>query len=220
MAKKALMVWGGWDGHTPKQSVEVFAPLLAGKGYEVEIADKLDVYLEKDRLAATDLIVPCWTMGTIAREQEKGLLEAVRNGTGLAGWHGGMCDSYRNNTEYQWMTGGQWVAHPGGCIKCHTVNIKDKNHPITKGLTDFDLPDTEQYYMHVDPGVTVLATTTFSGEYGPAELYPKGTVMPYAWTRMWGKGKVAYAAWGHTFKDFDVPQAKEIVLRGMLWATR
>ena len=214
------MVWGGWDGHTPKASVDVFAPLLAARGFEVTIADNMAGYADKDLMAAQDLIVPCWTMGQIEKPQEEGLLAAVRAGAGLAGWHGGIIDSFRNNTEYQWMTGGQWVAHPGNCIPSCKIEIMDPHHPIVKGLTQFDIPNTEQYFIHVDPSVHVLCRTVFSGEYGEPDLYKAGTVMPYAYTKTWGKGRVFVACWGHTHKDFDVPEAREIVLRGLLWAAR
>lgn len=220
MSKRALMVWGGWDGHTPKQSVDVFAPLLQDAGYEVTISDTLDSYLDAELLAACHLIVPMWTMGTITKEQSKGLREAVRNGSGFAGWHGGIIDSFRQDTEYQWMTGGQWVAHPGNCIDRYTVYISDEEHPITRGIDDFELPGTEQYYCHVDPGNEVLCQTVFNGGHGEVDLYPRDTIMPYAWTRLYGRGKVFVAAWGHTFKDFDVPEAREIVRRGLLWASR
>lgn len=218
--KKALMVWGGWDGHTPKQSVDVFAPLLAQKGFEVTIRDSLACYADPELMAAQDLIVPCWTMGKIEQPQAAGLLAAVRAGAGMAGWHGGIIDSFREHTEYQWMTGGQWVAHPGNCIPSYRVEITDRTHPITRGLNDFDLPNTEQYYIHADPGVHVLCRTVFTGEHGDRDLYAAGTVMPYAYTRQWGKGRVFVACWGHTNKDFDVPEAREIVLRAMLWAAR
>ncbi|MEX0777094.1 MAG: ThuA domain-containing protein [Phycisphaeraceae bacterium] len=218
--KKALIVWGGWAGHTPKQSADVFAPFLEQQGYEVQVSDTLDAYLDEASMSALALIVPIWTMGTITKEQWDGLNKAVRSGVGLAGFHGGIIDSFRNNTEYQFMTGGQWVAHPGNCIPAYDVKITDKNHPITRGISDFALRDTEQYYVHVDPGNHVLCSTTFTGEHGDASLYKPGTVMPFAWTRTWGQGKVFVAAWGHTFKDFDVPEAKQIVERGMMWASR
>jgi len=218
--KKALVVWGGWKGHTPKESVDVFVPWLREKGYEVDVSETLDAYLDAARMAATDLVVPCWTMGQITGDQRKGLCAAVAAGTGLAGWHGGIIDSFRNDTEYQWMTGSQWVAHPGGCIPSYAVRIADPAHEITRGVGDFTLRETEQYYIHVDPGVHVLCTTVFSGEHGPGDLYPAGTVMPYAYTRGYGKGRVFVACWGHTFKDFEVPQALEIVRRGLLWASR
>ena len=218
MGKRGLIVWGGWDGHTPRENAELFAPLLQAEGYDVELADTLDAYLDRQKLLTLDLIVPVWTMGSINADQEKNLLDAVAAGAGVAGFHGGLIDSFRNNTEYQWMTGGQWVAHPGGCIPSHRVNIVDRQHEITRGIDDFDLPDTEQYYVHVDPANHVLATTVFSGEHGPRELYQAGAVCPYAWTKSWGKGRVFCACWGHTYKDFDVPEARQIVLRGMLWA--
>ena len=213
--KKALMVWGGWDGHEPKQCVEIFAPFLKEKGYEVEISDTLDIYLNKEKMNSLNLIVPVWTMGTIAPEQEQGLLEAVKNGVGIAGWHGGMGDSFRNNTEYQFMVGGQWIAHPGGVID-YEVNIINHKDRITKGLKDFKM-HSEQYYMHVDPSNEVLATTTFNGNINP---WIDGCIMPVVWKRHWGKGKVFYSSLGHVAKDFDIPEAREIVKRGMLWASR
>ena len=210
MAKKALVVWGGWDGHTPKECADLFAPWLDSRGYDVEVANSLDVYTDEDKMKSLSLIVPMWTMGDISKEQCTGLLQAVAEGVGIAGFHGGMCDSFRQETQYQWMTGGQWVAHPGGCIPKYEVNIVDMNHEITSGIQDFELQDTEQYYMHVDPCNHVLATTRFS----------EGCVIPAAWTKMWGKGRVFYASFGHTHKDFEVPEALELVQRGMLWASR
>ena len=214
MSKRILMVWGGWEGHEPKQCVDVFAPLLQQRGYEVDIRDNLDVYLEpglKDYSVITQVV----TMSSITKEQEKGLLEAIASGVGYAGWHGGMGDSFRNNTEYQFMVGGQWVAHPGNIID-YTVNISKPNDPIVAGLKDFKMK-SEQYYMHVDPSNEVLATTTFTGEHTP---WVEGTVMPVVWKRRWGKGSIFYSSLGHVAKDFDVPEAKEIILRGIEWATR
>ncbi|NOY79717.1 MAG: ThuA domain-containing protein [Kiritimatiellaeota bacterium] len=211
-ARKALVVWGGWAGHTPEECADLFAPWLESQGFDVVVSATLDAYADSDLMASLNLIVPIWTMGQISREQERGLLAAVRAGAGIAGWHGGMCDSFRNNTEYQWMTGGQWVAHPGGCVPEYEVHITDPNHPITRGVSDFTLRNTEQYYLHVDPSNRVLATTEFD--------IGDGVVMPYVWTRTWGEGRVFYAAFGHTHKDFDVPEAREIVQRGMLWAAR
>ena len=212
--KSVLMVWGGWEGHEPKQCVDIFAPWLEEQGFEVEISTTLDSYLDADNMRSKDLIVQVVTMSTITGEQEKGLLDAIRGGVNMAGWHGGMADSFRNNTNYQFMVGGQWVAHPGGVID-YEVNIIDHDDPITRGLSDFKM-HSEQYYMHVDPLNEVLATTTFSGEHAP---WIEGVVMPVVWKKMYGKGRVFYTTLGHVAKDFDVPEAREIVKRGMLWAS-
>ena len=209
------MVWGGWDGHEPKQCTDIFAPWLETQGYIVEVSDILDSFADRAKLKKLDLIVPVWTQGEITREQEKGLLEAVKSGVGIAGWHGGMGDSFRWCVEYQFMVGGQWVAHPGNIID-YRVNIIDHDDPITKGLEDFDM-HSEQYYMHVGPKVEVLATTTFGGEHAP---WVEGTVMPVVWKTKYGAGRVFYTSLGHVAKDFDVPQAKTIVQRGMLWASK
>lgn len=213
--QSALICWGGWEGHEPQQSANLWATILRDEGFSVEVSDTLDAYLDTDKLRDLSLIVPVWTMSQITKEQERGLLDAVASGVGIAGWHGCMADSFRNNTEYQWMVGGQWVAHPGNIIG-YTVNISNHTDPITAGLNDFRV-ETEQYYMHVDPSNEVLATTTFGGEYAP---WIAGTVMPVVWKRRWGQGRVFYCSLGHHTSDFDVPETREIVRRGMLWATR
>jgi type 1 glutamine amidotransferase len=215
--KSALIVWGGWDGHEPAQCARIFAPWLERKGFAVTVSDTLDAYLDAERMARYALIVPVWTMGQISGEQSKALREAVRGGAGLAGWHGGMCDSFRADTEYQFMTGGQWVAHPGGIVP-YRVRITNHRDPITRGLADFGMC-SEQYYMHVDPGNEVLATTTFSGRHGGVP-WIRGVVMPAVWKRRYGKGRVFYSSVGHIAKDFELPEALEIVKRGLLWAAR
>ena len=214
MTKSALFVWGGWDGHTPKESTDLFASLLEQSGFQVDIYDTLDIFLDAEKLRAVDLIVPVWTMDKITPEQEKGLLTAVQNGTHIGGWHGCMADSFRDSTEYQFMVGGQWVAHPGNIID-YTVNVTNHEHPITRGLDDFQM-HSEQYYMHVDPSNEVLATTTFNSEHA---AWIDGTVMPVVWTRRWDQGRVFYCSLGHVVQDFDVPEAREIVRRGLLWAS-
>ena len=213
--KKALFVWGGWEGHEPKQCVDIFAPWLKEQGFDVEISNTLDSYLDAAKLKSLDLIVQAVTQAAITSEQEKGLLDAVMGGVGIAGWHGGLADSFRSSVNYEYMIGGQWVAHPGGVID-YEVNIVDPMDPITAGLTDFKM-HSEQYYMQVDPNNKVLATTRFSGRY---DRWIKGVVMPVVWKKPFGKGRVFYTSLGHVASDFDVPQAREIVKRGILWAAR
>ena len=213
--KRSLMVWGGWEGHEPRQCVDIFAPLMEAAGFEVDISDSLDVYLDAERMRSYAVITQVYTMSTITREQEQGLLDAIEGGVGFAGWHGGMADAFRNSTNYQFMVGGQWVAHPGNIID-YTVNITDHEDTITAGLKDFAM-HSEQYYMHIDPSNEVLATTTFGGKYC---AWIDGVVMPVVWKRRWGAGRIFYASVGHVAADFNVPEAKEIVRRGMLWAAR
>jgi uncharacterized protein len=173
----------------------------------VTISDTLDAYKTLP-LDSFNLIVPNWTMGTIARDQLQPLLDAVAGGVGLAGLHGGMCDSFRNETDYQFMTGGQWVAHPGNDGVTYTVQMDGEPSPLTEGISDFSVT-TEQYYMHVDPGNRVLATTRFGN-----------VVMPVVWTKMWGKGRVYYCSLGHSPNIVEMPPVLELMTRGMLWAAR
>ena len=206
-ADKALIVWGGWDGHEPRQVGEILANALRANGLAVEVSDTLESFADVERLKRLRLIVPIWTMGAIARPQLDGLLAAVSSGVGLAGCHGGMGDAFRNECDYQFMVGGQWVAHPGGIID-YRVHILDQADPVTAGLHHFAM-HSEQYYMHVDPSNHVLATTTFECN---------GCTMPVAWKRMWGQGRVFYSSLGHVAKDFEVPEVMTIMTRGLLWA--
>ena len=215
MAKTALIVWGGWEGHEPEAVTNIFAGILRDKGYHVDVENSREVFLDAERLAATDLIIPNSSVEQITSDQVNGLLAAIRAGTGLGGWHGGMADAFREQTEYQFAVGGQWVAHPGNIID-YTVQVTRPDDPIMAGIGEFAM-HSEQYYMHVDPSNEVLATTTFSGEYAP---WIDGTVMPVAWKRTYGAGRVFYCSLGHVAADFNVPEAKEIVTRGLQWATR
>ena len=215
--KKVLFVYGGWDGHDPVGTRDLFVPWLQSEGADVTLSDNLDIYTDKALMSSVDLIIQTWTMGGLSGEQEAGLLEAVRNGAGIAGWHGGLGDSFRNNTEYQFMVGGQWVAHPGGQIE-YTVKITDKKDPVTKGITPTFKMKTEQYYMHVDPNVKVLATSEYSGEGAP---WIKGCIVPTTWKKIFGNGRVFYSSLCHNAGDFkSVPEALEIMKRGIRWAAQ
>lgn len=219
MAKKALIVRGGWDGHQPVEVSEVFAELLQEEGFEVEVSDTLDSFKDEEKLLALNLIVPVWTMGEISNEQLKPVLKAVESGVGIAGCHGGMCDSFRTSVEWQFMTGSQWVAHPFNDGVDYEVNIlSSASSPIVEGLKDFKVK-SEQYFLHVDPSVHVLATTTFPLSEGPHSA--NGTItMPVVYTKRWGQGKVFYNSLGHHADIFDIPEAKELMRRGFIWAAK
>lgn len=213
--KKVLFVYGGWEGHEPKESADLFVPWLKSEGAEVVVSDNLDVYTDKTLMDSVDLIVQSITMSKITSEQESGLLNSIQNGCGFAGWHGGIGDSFRDNPEYQFMVGGQWVSHPGGIID-YVVNITDSGDEVMRGITDFEVR-SEQYYMHVDPNVKVLATTVFSGEH---LAWIDGSVIPVVWKKYYGKGRVFYSSLGHVMQDFEQFEVFEIQKRGIRWAAQ
>jgi type 1 glutamine amidotransferase len=208
MVKKALIVQGGWDGHQPKEVAGIFAGILDKEKFEVEVSDTLDSFKDGEKLLGLNLIVLVWTMGTIAKEQLDPLLAAVKSGVGIAGCHGGIGDSFRNETEFQYMVGGQWVAHPGNDGVNYIVNIKQKDNPLVAGLADFPVC-SEQYYMHTDPGNSVLATTNFGK-----------VVMPVVWTKTYGEGKVYYNSLGHQANIVAMPEVMELMRRGFVWSAK
>lgn len=216
-----MIVWGGWDGHEPERVAQLFSDMLLEEQWEVEVENSLDAFRDQTKLSRLNLIIPIWTMGEIEQQQLIPVLDAISNhGVGLAGCHGGMCDAFRNSTEWQFMTGGQWVAHPGGDNVTYRVKITQPNHPIVKSIPDFEV-SSEQYYMHIDPAVQVLATTTFptAGVPGPHET--NGEVqMPVVWTKYYGKGRVFYCSLGHQRSVIEKEPVKTLLKNGLLWASK
>lgn len=207
-SRTALMVRGGWEGHFPVEATDRYAAELRARDYQVTVSDTLDSYLDADLLGGTDLIVHCWTMGEISREQLAGLSAAVRAGTGFAGWHGGIIDSFRAEPGYHLITGGQFVHHPQGFVDYKVRAASPVPHPLVAGLGEFSV-HTELYTVHVDPSIQVHAVTVGDG-----------ASMPVTWTRNWGEGKVFVTTLGHHPPDFEVPETNEMIIRGLLWATR
>ncbi len=210
--RQALIVWGGWPGHQPEQCATVVAGMLRGDGFDVVTETTTEAFTDP-KLREFSLIVPIVTMSTIEREEIDSLAAAVESGVGLGGFHGQMGDSFRNEVKYQFMVGGQWVAHPGSIID-YTVNIAKPDDPIMRGVDDFPYR-SEQYYMHVDPNNEVLATTRFNGDHAS---WIDGHMMPVVWKRRHGRGRVFYSSLGHLASEFEVPQMATIVRRGLNWA--
>lgn len=214
MTRQALIVWGGWNGHTPKECADEVAGMLRGDGFEVFIEDTTEAFADP-ALKDMHLIVPIYTMSTMEKEEVTNLCAAVESGVGLAGFHGGMCDAFRNEVAYQFMTGGQWVAHPGNIID-YQVRVTRPDDPVMQGIGDFDYR-SEQYYMHVDPNNEVLAETTFTGDHA---AWIAGHTMPVVWKRKHGAGRVFYSSLGHRVEEFENRSMKTILHRGLLWAAR
>lgn len=209
---RAWIIQGGWQGHEPQLVARRFAQGLESSGVRVQIFDSLEPLEEETSLAAVDLIIPVWTMGSITGKAQQNLLQAVRNGTGLGGVHGGMCDAFRGAIEYNWMTGGQFLGHPH--VGPYTLMRTARQSPITEGFPEALIYDSEQYYMMVDPAVRVLVETNYRWD-------GTTTRMPVVWTRRWGQGRVFFSALGHKDKEFEAfPEVFQMTLRGLLWAIR
>ncbi len=216
--RHALVVRGGWEGHSPVEATDRFFPFLKANGFDVGVHESPEIYADSETMARTDLVVQCYTQGVATDEQVKGLSEAVRAGTGLAGWHGGVVDSFRASPDYLHMTGGQWAAHPGGFVDYEVEVVPERaHHPIVTGLNRWK-HHTEQYWCLTDGLNDVLATSLF--EVGPETPWRADLVVPAVWTRQWGQGRVFVSTIGHTPQDLDVPEARTLTERGLLWASR
>jgi uncharacterized protein len=212
--KSALIVYGGWSGHDPEECAAIYRRWLHEDGFSVRMATETSAFADPS-IHDLSLIVPIFTMSKIEKAEVENLTKAVAGGVGLAGHHGGMSDAFRDAVDYQFMVGGQWVAHPGNIID-YTVDVADPLDPIMAGIKSFPYT-SEQYYMHVDPSNHVLATTTFSGEHAP---WIEGVKMPVVWKRMHGKGRVFHSTLGHQAKEFENLEMATILRRGVNWAAR
>ncbi len=213
--RSALIVYGGWEGHDPEECATIYRRWLHEDGYSVRTATETSAFADPS-IRDLSLIVPIYTMSKIAKEEVENLVKAVEGGVGLAGHHGGMSDAFREAVDYQFMVGGQWVAHPGNIID-YTVDVTKPDDPIMDGIPANFPYKSEQYYMHVDPSNEVLATTTFTGEHAS---WIDGVVMPVVWKRRHGQGKVFHMTLGHQAKEFENENMATIMRRGMNWAAR
>lgn len=212
--REALIVWGGWSGHEPEQCAAIIRTMLEEDGFKVYVENTTEAFADPS-IKDLSLIVPIFTMSKIEKEEVSNLVAAVQGGVGLAGYHGGMGDAFRDAVDYQFMVGGQWVAHPGNIID-YRVDITRSDDPVMEGIGSFAY-HSEQYYMHVDPSNEVLATTTFNGDHA---YWIDGVTMPVVWKRKHGEGRVFYSSLGHVASEFKVPQMNTILRRGMNWAAR
>ena len=229
--RRALIVRGGWDGHMPVETTDSFVPFLQEHGFEVSIEESPDVYADAARMAGVDLIVQVVTMSTIEKEPLAGLIAAVRAGTGMVGWHGGIADSYRDSADYLQLIGGQFAHHASvhppeqatgeqsDNYEDYTVNITEagRSHPVTEGVEDFDLT-TEQYWVLSDSYNEVLATTTQAKR--DFDAWDRPVTFPAVWTRRWGQGRIVVSTPGHRLEIVQHPSVRRIIERGMLWAAR
>jgi type 1 glutamine amidotransferase len=217
--KQAVIVRGGWSGHVPVEATTLFIPFLKEHGYEVVVSDELDVYTDAPLMARTDLILQCWTTGSITPDQLLGLRGAVESGAGLAGWHGGIVDSFRSSSDYLHITGGQFAAHPCD-IHEYAVDVVPafREHEIVRGLPSSITVEDEQYWVLSDPCNEVLATTTIPARDGDRWQGP--VTVPAIWTRAWGAGRVFVCTPGHHLPTLERPEIRTVIERGLLWASR
>lgn len=212
--KNALVVWGGLELHEPQSGADTVAAILREEGFDVEITPHYSA-LGDAQVSGRDLVVPVITGGVLEKAELAGLMAAVKQGTGIAAYHGGMTTNFRDNVEFRYMAGSIWVSHPGD-IFTYRVDVTATDDPIMAGIESFE-HTSEQYYLQFDPAVDVLATTTFSGEHHP---WRKNVVMPVVYKTTYGVGRVFYSSLGHVAAELKKPQIETILRRGLVWAAR
>lgn len=216
--KRALIVRGDWRRRAPARATGLIIAFLQRHGYVVAISKDLDVYTHAALLESTDLVVQCWTPGLPTDDQTAGLRRAVEGGTGFAGWHGGILESFHAPAAYAQLVGAQFVPHPQDFDEYALVLAPGAGeHEIVRGLPPEVRVEAEQYWVLSDPYNDVLATTTIAAE---GEAWSRPVTVPAVWTRDWGAGRVFMCAPGQHAPTLDVPEIRAVVERGLLWASR
>lgn len=191
MTRRAFISYGGWEEHEPRACAEWVAELLQREGFVVELEDTLAPLPEN-----LSLVVPVWSLADAPDEELDALVGAVAGGVGCAAFHGAAATFHRHNA-YRRLLGGTFVWHPD-----------EHEFEVQLEAGDSFRVTTEQYYMQVDPANNVVAHTTF----------PDGTVMPVAWRRREGNGRVFYSALGHAPDVLALEPVRALFLEGALWA--
>jgi type 1 glutamine amidotransferase len=202
--KKALLIWGGWDGHKPLEVADRIGAELEKRNYEVTKTSHFGCLLNEEELYSYDVIVPIWSCGIKSDIYLNELADAIKSGIGLATFHGGI--NWFDQDEYYRIIGGFYL-HDTKC-ESYEVVIANKDHIITKGQSDFEIYN-EKYFLQVDPTNDILASANFSG-----------IEMPIAWTRSYGKGQVFYTTFAHQPEDLFGNNSLEMLLNGIEWCTR
>ncbi len=212
--KKALVVWGGLDLHEPEAGALIVRDILAAEGFEVTVTGDYTALGAAD-VGQMDLIVPQITGGELDREHSMRFAAAVRSGTGVAGFHHGLATTFPGNVWMRFVAAATFASHPGNIIS-YRVDPARGEDPVMAGVGSFE-HTSEQYYLHVDPAVEVLATTTVSGEHAP---WRKGVAMPVVFKTSYGNARVFYSSLGHKPAELEHPAIRTILTRGLLWAAR
>ena len=210
--KRALIVWGGLELHEPEAGAKIVAEMLGAEGFDVTVTPD---YQALGNSADYDLVVPQITGGELDRETTIRFCAGIEAGTGLAAFHHGLATTFPGNARFRFMAACTFATHPGDIID-YRVDTKSFHDPIMEGIGSFP-HRSEQYYMHVDPAVDVLATTTFSGEHAG---WKANVQMPVVFKTVYGKARVFYTALGHRPAELDNPKIRTILHRGLKWATR
>lgn len=160
-----------------------------------------------DQLANTDvLILYAANAGKIAPEDRKNLDAYLARGGGIVVIHDGICSD--DPEWFKTIVGGAWEwkvsKYEEGSMHLY---FQDHDHPITKGVSNFDMDDEIYWDLRLDPAAHVLANS-FRNVF---EIKPQ----------MWVYEKNNYRAFvmiqGHTYTNFALPHFRALLLRGIAW---
>jgi len=203
---KVLFMRGGY--HSPKHPEILTKELLKRTNdFEITFTQNLND-VKAENIKQYDLVANYTTGYKLSKEQESGLCDFVFNGGGFVGIHSAS-DTFKNSDRYFEMLGGRFSGH--GHEK-FTVFIYDSEHPVTKGMKDFEIED--ETYRHKYHRNLQMRSLTRMNKPGAIERQSMG------WVSHYGKGRVFYTGNGHGEKAWKNLQFQRLVTRGMYWAAK
>ena len=202
MERAKVLVLHGGGHHDFDACGKVLIDYLNTTGkIEPELVKEKSI-LSSDALNDYEAIIVYTQGGKLTEREENGLLSFVQKGKGLLGIHSAS-DSFKENKEYIKMLGSEFIGHARPYE--FNVYIKDKTHFISQRLSEFKVFD-ELYLLKNEPDINIVLTAHWQGK-----------MVPIAYTKSYGDGRVGYIALGHGLEAFTNPSFQKLVLRGLEW---
>jgi len=187
--------------------------LTATGRFDVRVCEDAGVLDSATSLARYDLVflhLYNAKTPTLSDTAKANLLQFVKGGKGLALSHLSSA-SFKEWEEFHKLCGRYWVMGKSGHgpRSVFKVRVANKEHPITKGLEDFEADDELYAKLQGDGAITVLVEADSD--------WSKQTD-PLAFTVEYGKGRVFQETFGHDGKAIRNPSVQKLIQRGCEWA--
>jgi type 1 glutamine amidotransferase len=228
-AVKVLIITGD-HGHNWKETTPFLKELLTKAGHKVDVTESPSKDLTSDNLARYDVLLLNYRntpkgakenpASVWSEDNKKAFTEAVKGGKGLVVYHhasAAFVGASEFDKEFEKIIAGGWRKQ-GNHGKMHQFTVTTrKEHPITRGLGEFEHGRDELYQNSLILGGSEVLCTAYSEK----ARDPKNTGKhePVVWVATYGKGRVYHNSLGHDVEAMKSSAGFAVLLiRGVEWA--
>ena len=201
----ALVITGG-HGFQEKPFWEMFDS-FENFSYDAVTFPDAFKYLSVEGAKAYDALVFYDMWQEITPAQQAAYLELLHHGKAIVSLHHTLV-SFQKWDEYKQIVGGYWTPGEGTYkhgVRC-TVQIAAPEHPVTRGLQDFDIEDETYNGFHVNPDAHILLKADHP-ESGPV----------IGWEHQYGNSPIVYIQLGHDGHAYGNPGYRQLVSQAIRW---